>query len=221
MYGAIFDMDGVLIDSYQAHFRSWQKLGEAHGLAFTAEDFAATFGRTNRDIIPFVWGGRVPADAIDDWGEEKEVYYRDVIAADFPEMDGAEELIAALADAGFRLAIGSSGPPENLAVVMDCLPSARRFAATVSGMDVAHGKPHPEVFLKAAERLRLPPARCAVIEDAVHGVEAARRAGMAAIAITGTAPREALAERAHLVVDSLRRLAPDAIAALIDRNRRG
>jgi beta-phosphoglucomutase-like phosphatase (HAD superfamily) len=89
----------------------------------------------------------------------------------------------------------------------------------VTGSDVTHGKPNPEVFLKAAEKLDLEPSRCAVVEDAPAGVEAARRARMAAIALTGTAPREKLAERAHRVVDSLGQISADDIRGLIEQNR--
>jgi len=214
--GVIFDMDGVLVDSYRAHFESWRRLAGAHGLTdITEPQFAATFGRTSRAIIVDLWGDRFSDAEVAVMDAEKEACYRDVVRREFPEMDGAGELVAALHAAGFRLAIGSSGPPENVRVVLDCLPHAECISATVTGREVAHGKPDPEVFLIAARKLGVPPARCAVIEDAPAGVEAARRAGMGAVAITGTAPREKLAERAHLVVDSLRELSPRLIANLI------
>ena len=217
--GVIFDMDGVLVDSYRAHFRSWRRMARARGLDMTEGQFAATFGRTSREIIRQFWP-HVDEEDIPAWDAEKEAIYREVLQADFPEMDGAGELLAALAAAGMAMAIGSSGPPENVAVVMRCLRGAEHIAATVDGTQVARGKPHPEVFLKAAEKLGIEPRRCAVVEDAPAGVEAARRAGMAAIALTGTAPREKLAPRAHLVVDSLRELSAQGIADLIRDNAR-
>ena len=214
--GVIFDMDGVLVDSYRAHFASWRRMGAERGLELTEPEFAATFGRTTRDIIQAVWAGRFSDDEIPAWDARKEAHYREIIAADFPEMDGAGDLLAALRDAGAALAIGSSGPSENIAVVLNCLPHADSITATVTGAEVARGKPEPDVFLTAAAKMGISPARCAVVEDAPAGVEAARRAGMAAVAITGTAPRETLAERAHLVVDSLRELTPLILSALID-----
>jgi beta-phosphoglucomutase len=213
MLGAIFDMDGVLVDSYRAHFESWKRLAAAHGVQITEEQFASTFGQTNRQIIPRFWG--VSGQEADRWGDRKEQYYRELLQTDFPEMDGAGDLIAALAAAGFRLAVGSSGPPENVEVVMRCLPNARLFTATVSGAEVQHGKPDPEVFLLAARKLGVRPSCCAVIEDSLSGLDAARRAGMTAIAITGTTPREKLEAAADLVVDSLRRLSPGRIKSLI------
>ncbi len=217
-YGVIFDMDGVLVDSYQAHFESWRRMLKRQGLELTEREFAETFGQTSREIIRRFFGGAVSEEDIARWDDEKEVEYREIITADFPAMDGAPELIAALSEAGFLLAIGSSGPRENVQTVLDHLPNARLFAASVNGQEVTHGKPDPGVFLRAAEKLELPPARCVVIEDALAGLDAAQAAGMPAIALTGTAPREALAEKAELVVDSLREVAPTGVRRLIDRH---
>ena len=212
----IFDMDGVLVDSYQAHLASWGQLGREHGLTMTAEQFSATFGRTSRDIIRNLWGDSVAEADIPAWDDRKEAFYREIIRRDFPAMDGATELLRSLAAAGFAMAIGSSGPPENIEAVMECLPGAELISARVTGADVTRGKPDPQVFLIAAEKLGLAPADCAVIEDAPAGVQAARAAGMAAVAITGTADRNTLAARAHIVVDSLRELSPELIGQLID-----
>jgi len=212
----IFDMDGVLVDSYLAHFESWERLGLAHGLTMTAEQFSATFGRTSRDIIRNLWGNTVAEADIPAWDQQKEAFYREIIRRDFPAMDGATELLRALDAAGFALAVGSSGPPENVAAVIECLEGAELISARVTGMDVTRGKPDPQVFLIAAKKLGVAPSRCAVIEDAPAGVEAARRAGMAAVAITGTADRETLNENADLVVDSLRELSAEGLAELID-----
>ena len=213
----IFDMDGVLVDSYRAHLESWLALARECGFEFTERQFAATFGRTSRDIIAHFWGEGLSDERIAEMDGRKEALYRKSISADFPVMDGARELIRALHEGGFKLAVGSSGPPANVAVTIKGLALEDCFAATVSGMEVTAGKPDPQVFLKAAEKLGVAPERCAVIEDAPAGVEAARRAGMAAIAITGTAPREKLAERAHFVVESLRQLSVEIIARLIRR----
>lgn len=216
--GVIFDMDGVLVDSYQAHFESWRRMAHVIGLEMEPKQFAATFGRTSQDIIRQLWGKHLPPGtdiaALDDL---KEAAYRDILRERFPAMDGAGELLIALHKSGIRLAVGSSGPPENVELVIRQLHAEKLFHAAVDGKQVTHGKPHPEVFLKAAEQLGLPPARCAVVEDAPSGIEAARRAGMAAIALTGTAPPEILALRAHLVVDSLCDLSARKISTLIEQ----
>ncbi|MCK4602695.1 MAG: HAD family phosphatase [Phycisphaerae bacterium] len=214
----IFDMDGVLVDSYRAHFESWRRLAGKYGFEFTERQFAATFGKTSREIIRQFFSHAVDEADIGRWDEQKEQFYREILQADFPEMDGAGELIRALHKAGFALAIGSSGPPENVAVVAKCLPAGELISATVNAYDVTHGKPDPDVFLQAAGKLGVEPYSCAVIEDAPVGVEAAHRAGMAAVAITGTAPAEKL-DAADLVVDSLRQLSPKIISELIEKNR--
>jgi beta-phosphoglucomutase len=220
--GVIFDVDGVLVDSYRAHFESWRRMAHAVGLEMEEPQFAATFGRTSQDIIRQLWGKHLPPGtdiaALDDL---KEAAYRDILRQSFPAMDGAGELLAALHRSGFRLAVGSSGPPENVELVIQQLHAERLFQASVNGKQVSHGKPHPEVFLTAAEKLGLAPGQCAVVEDAPAGIEAARRAGMAAIALTGTAPPEILALRAHLVVDSLRDLSSRRIATLIEMVQAG
>ena len=215
----IFDMDGVLVDSYEAHFASWNRMLRTKGLEMSHDDFAATFGRTSREIIRQFWPDAAGDDAtVAAWDAEKEAAYRAILREHFPAMDGAAELIAALHEAGFALAIGSSGPPENVQVVLECLPHGELFDAKVTGRDVTHGKPHPEVFQKAAAKLGVEPARCAVVEDAPAGVEAALRAGMTPVALTGTAERAKLAEKAAIVVDSLRELSPELLREWIDRS---
>lgn len=206
-------MDGVLIDSYRAHFLSWRKMLRNHGLDITEEQFAATFGQTNPDIFarlyPFVKREQYPALA-----EEKEAAFREIISVDFPEMEGASELIASLHKAGAALAIGSSGPPENVEAVLKVFPGGMHFIATTNGKEIARGKPDPEVFLRAAHKLGLPPERCVVVEDAPAGVTAGKAAGCAVIALTGTTKREHLAG-ADLVVDSLCELTPEIVKNLL------
>ena len=185
--GVIFDMDGVLVDSYDAHFRSWRSAGVRVGLSMTEPAFRSTFGRTSRDIIENLWPGKFDTKAAAEFDAIKEADYREILKVKLPVMAGAEELLAELHAARFKLAIGSSGPRENIAVMVEGLNSGKFFDATVNGSEVKRGKPEPEVFLRAAEKLAIEPKRCAVIEDAVAGVDAARRAGMVAIGLLGTA----------------------------------
>lgn len=206
-------MDGVLIDSYRAHFLSWRKMLRNHGLDITEEQFAATFGRTNPDIFARLYPS-VKQEQYQALAEEKEAAFREIISVDFPEMEGASELIEALHEAGAALAVGSSGPPENLETVLKALPGGMHFTATTNGSDITRGKPDPEVFLTAARKLGLPPERCVVVEDAPAGVTAGKAAGCAVIALTGTTTRGRLAS-ADLVVDSLRELTPETAKNLL------
>jgi beta-phosphoglucomutase len=212
--GVIFDLDGVLVDSYQAHFKSWRLLYGELGFDYSETAFAADFGRTSRDILRRTLDGELSDERISALDGRKESLFRDILRQEFPAMDGAVELIDALSEDGFLLAVGSSGPPQNISLSLERLGRATKFAAVVTGMDVTRGKPDPQVFQIAAARLGVPPSSCAVVEDAVHGVEAARRAGMSSIALTGTTTREELCH-AELVVDSLRQLSPAAVRRLI------
>jgi beta-phosphoglucomutase len=210
----IFDLDGVLVDSYRAHFISWRQLYGELGVDYSEPAFAADFGRTSRDILRRTLGDELTDEQIHKLDSRKESLFREILRESFPAMDGAVELIDGLAADQFLLAVGSSGPPENIALALEKLGRAEQFAAVVTGLDVTRGKPDPQVFQLAAERLVVPASSCAVVEDAVHGIEAARRAGMKSIALTGTATRDHLAE-ADLIVESLRQLTPAKIRDLI------
>lgn len=197
----IFDMDGVLVDSYQPHLDSWRMLAEENALAITEAQFAETFGRTSRDIIGRLFGVADAARvaALDD---RKEALYRDIVRGKVPEMPGATALVASLHQRRIKLAIGSSGPRENILLVRDELGLAELTPTYVCGADVEHGKPAPDVFLLAAEKMGIAPANCAVIEDAPAGIAAANAAGMLSIGLTSTHEAAALGE-ADVVVDSL------------------
>lgn len=209
MPAVIFDIDGVLVDSYDAHLRSWQAVAGRHGHEMTETQFAATFGQTSRDIIRQLWSSESLTEqqvsAID---EQKEAAYRDIVAADFPAMPGAIALIDALHAAGFALAMGSSGPPENVQLAIEQLGRRALFGAAVSGADVTHGKPDPQVFQLAAERLGIPPKECLVIEDAAVGIAAANAAGMVSVALVSTGHTRDEYREADHVINELSELSP-------------
>jgi len=214
----IFDIDGVLIDSYRPHLESWDVIARELGQRVTREQFAAGFGRTSKDIIKLWWsdvlGEAMTDERVAELDERKEAAYREVVARTKPVMPGAVELIDALHAAGFRLAVGSSGPPANVDLSLKLLDREAKFSARVTGKDVTRGKPDPQVFLIAAERLGVEPARCAVIEDAPAGVAAANAAGMASIGLLGTTDAAGL-KAAKLVVKLLSNLAPSVIERLL------
>lgn len=213
MYGLIFDMDGVLVDSAQPHWRSWQRLAEEIGKPITEAQFHMTFGRQNDDIIPLIFGYD-DEESIRRLADRKEILYRELIRDRIPAVDGAAELVAACHQAGLKLAIGSSGPPENIDLVLTGMRIDRYIETRITSREVVRGKPDPQVFLLAAEGLGLAPDRCAVIEDAPAGVDAALAAGAAAVALVGTHPAQSL-RSAHRVIDSLRDLGPADIKSLI------
>jgi beta-phosphoglucomutase len=214
--GVIFDVDGVLIDSYEAHFQSWLALARETAAHFTRDAFTRTFGRTSREIIRECWPPEVVArHGVETLDARKEAIYRELTRNNVPIMPGAADLIDALASAGFRLALGSSGPPENVEMVLRTLKRKHLLAAVVTGKDVTRGKPDPQVFLIAAERLEIMATQCAVIEDAPAGIEAARAAGMPSIGLVSTGRTRDELRAADLVVHSLHELSPTVIQTLI------
>jgi len=205
--GVIFDMDGVLIDSFQAHFQSWQSLAAENNRQYTLAQFAAGFGRTSREVIAEQWTGeRLSEEQIRDLDDRKEALFREQIRREFPAMAGATDLIASLIHAGFRIAVGSSGPAANVRLAIERLAIETRLAAVVTGDDVKRGKPDPQVFLLAAERMQVPASRCVVVEDAPVGIEAATRGGMPSIGLASTGRTVEQLSSADLVVTSLREL---------------
>jgi beta-phosphoglucomutase len=218
-YAILFDVDGVLVDSYDAHFQSWQKLADQRGVRFSEADFARTFGQTSREILANDWPEELSNPQIAEMDDRKEQMYREIIRAQFKEIPGARDLAAALLDGGFALAVASSGPRGNIEAALDGLGHPEWFSAVASGQEVECGKPDPAVFLLAAQRLGADPGRCCVIEDAPAGVQAGKRAGCAVAALTGTAEGQALAGAgADLVVSSLTELTPAMLRQLIDAN---
>ena len=214
--GVIFDMDGVLVASGPPHCQSWRLLARRHGIDLSDEEFLKTFGMPSRDIVRTIWGAHVTDGDVRRIDEEKEAVYRELISGRVPLSDGAAGALTTLAEAGYVLAVGTSGPPENVELVLRETGLGPRFAAVVNGFDVEHGKPAPDIFLKAAERAGLRPADCVVIEDAPVGIQAGRAAGMKVVGYSGTHPQAPLEQAgASRVVAQLTEITPELIAELL------
>jgi len=197
----IWDLDGVIIDSADEHRRAWQRLAREEGIKFTDEDFWATFGKRNDDIIAILWGPLSP-EQVQLLRDRKEIYFRDLIRQTAAPLPGSMELMRSLHEAGYLQALASSAPIENIQLISEVLGLERYLTALVSGETVPHGKPAPDIFLKAAQKLHIEPSRSLVIEDAVAGVEAAHAAGMRCIAVAGNRDLPGL-RKAELMVKTL------------------
>ncbi|MDQ2717157.1 MAG: HAD family phosphatase [Chloroflexota bacterium] len=208
----IWDLDGVIIDSAEAHRQAWHRLAREEGVPFTDADFWATFGKRNNDIIPAFWG-LLAVERMQALADRKEAYYRDLIRETAAPLPGAIELMQGLHAAGFAQALASSAPSENIDLVSGVLELKRYLSVLVSGEEVAHGKPAPDLFLKAASELHVPPAHSLVIEDAVAGVQAAHAAGMRCIAVAGARDLPGL-RAAELMVTSLTEVDVERVRAL-------
>ena len=206
--GVIFDLDGVLVDTGPFHKQSWYDLAAKEGFDMSDELFYRTFGMQNYAIIPILAGRQVPAKEIERMSEWKEKRYRELIVSKLELMEGARMLLEDLKGNGFLLAIGSSAPRANLDVVLKCCNIRGYFDVCVTGEDVRSSKPAPDTFLKAAEKLKLLPQRCVVVEDSVPGVQAGKAAGMAVVAITTTRRRLDLKD-ADMIIDGFTELSAD------------
>jgi beta-phosphoglucomutase len=216
--GVIFDLDGVLVDTGWAHKQSWYDLAEKEGFSMTDEFFYSTFGMQNYQIIPMLLGRDASSGEVDRLSDWKELRYRGIIAEKLVASEGAKSLLIDLKSKDFLLAVGSSAPRANLELVLERTDLQDYFDTYVTGQDVSNGKPAPDTFLKAAEKLSLGANRCVVVEDAVQGVEAGKAAGMPVVAVTTTRKRADL-HRADIIVDSLAQLQAGQFIELL-RNRK-
>jgi beta-phosphoglucomutase len=214
--GVIFDMDGVLVDSAAPHHESWRRVAAQHGIGVSEADFKRCFGRPSRDIVRVIWGEETDDEAVARYDAEKEAAYRRLIRGRVPLMPGCRAVLERLSGAGISLAVGTSGPAENLELVLSEGGIGGFFAATVNGFDVRRGKPAPDCFLLAAERLGLPAEACVVIEDAPVGARAGVAAGAKVIALTGSHAAPALRDAgAALTVDHLDEVTVERVRSLV------
>ncbi|MCI9244446.1 MAG: HAD family phosphatase [Alistipes sp.] len=193
--GAVFDMDGTLVDNSAVHVRAFEIFCERYGVHDWQEKLAQAFGMGNDDIMRRI----MPEEIIRQKGlaalaDEKEAIYREIYAPTIRPVEGLADLLGRLRAVGVRLAVGSSGCRTNIDFVLEKCGIEGCFDVIVSGDRVAHCKPDPEIYLTAAAELGLNPVECVVFEDAKAGIESARRAGAGRIvALTTTLPREVLA----------------------------
>ncbi len=180
---AIFDHDGVLVDSLALHQQGWVEMGRREGLPVTAELIRETFGRTNIDIFRQLLGDGPTDDDLKRFEARKEACYRESARGQIVLMPGVRELLDGLTADGFRLAIGSSAVRANLDLTVEQCGLAGRFSAIASVEDIRRGKPDPEVFMVAAARAGVDPRGTVVFEDAPVGIQAAKAAGMLAVGV--------------------------------------
>ena len=199
-WGAIFDWDGVVVDSSAAHERSWEILSEELGHRLPPDHFKRGFGMKNEAIILGKLNWTVDRGEADRLGRRKEEIFRDLVRENgLDPLPGAREWIRTLNEEQVPCVVGSSTEKANLELAATAMGLEGAFSAFIASEDVSHGKPDPEVFLLCAQTLGLPPDRCVVFEDTTMGIEAARAAGTRVVAVAGTNPPEKLAAADRIV----------------------
>ena len=190
----IFDMDGTMVDSMPAHAKSWQKFKERHHLDLSVEEILKrTTGRNGIECVRELLGADIPEAKAKELIDRKEADYREIFAREFREIAGFAKFARQAQDRGLKLAVATAGDKNNLDFVLARLDLPRRPDAEVRGDQGLPGKPAPDIFVKAAKMVDAPSAHCIVFEDAPFGIEAARRAGMRAVAICSTHGADELA----------------------------
>jgi HAD superfamily hydrolase (TIGR01509 family) len=195
----IFDMDGVIVDSEPRHERAFQEIFQELGYADRhGMDFAAYYGRSDRAFWLDFIAKHSPPQSLDELLYLKQNRLIDILRREQPLFEGLPDLLAQLAPR-YPLAVASGSNHPVIDEVLAMKQLRRFFSVVVSVQDVERSKPAPDVFLRTAKLLAVPPAQCCVIEDSAAGVQSARSAGMEVIAITNTLPAERLAHASHIV----------------------
>lgn len=188
-WAAIFDWDGVILDSSRHHEESWERLARETGKPLPVGHFRRGFGRRNVEIMRDMLGWSRDGQEIERLSRRKEELYREVVEQwGIDPLPGVRVWLERLAEAGVPCGIGSSTEEKNVRLGLAKLGLGDFFRVAVTAEHVQRGKPAPDVFLEVSRRLGMEPARCVVFEDAPAGVEAGRAAGMKVVGVTTTHP---------------------------------
>ncbi len=204
LHAVLWDMDGVIVDTFDAHYRSWQQTFDELSQPFDLDTFRKTFGMNNRLILTTVFERDLSEKFIQRVSDRKETLFRAGIRGSAQLLPGVADWLKGFSALGIKQAVASSAPQENIDALLDELGVRTYFQAEAAGADLM-GKPDPAVFLLAAQLLNVEPAHCLVIEDSISGVEAARRGGMKCVAVQTTNPAAKL-RGASLVIKDLTEL---------------
>jgi len=212
-YAVLWDMDGVLVDTGDFHYQSWKETFDEIKVPFSREDFRKTFGMNNAGILEWVFGRKPEPEEVSRISDKKESLFRELVKGKAEPLPGVLTWLRQFQDWSIKQAITSSAPPENIEVLVAELKIGEFFDEIVSGFDLP-GKPNPDIFLKAAKKLQILPEKCIVVEDAIAGVEGAKKAGMKCIAVTTTNPASAL-EKADFIFDNLGEMSKEDFLSLL------
>ena len=213
-YGIIWDMDGVLTDSADAHYYSWKEvLFSEYKINFSRKDFDDTFGINDYSLIKKFVHPTPPDSEIWETALKKELLYRKEVGKNLHIYPGAVEILKACKSFGFKQALDSSAPQENIDIVLE-IGKLKPFFDQVVSTDELPAKNFPDAYLAASTALKLPPENCLVVEDSILGIEGVKKAGMKCIAIASTHPQERL-QRADLIVPAIDQLHIDTIQKLL------
>ena len=196
----IFDLDGTLVDNNAYHIEAWKAFYDKIGMPFSLEEYTQNInGRINRDIFNYVFNTTLTPEKIEEYSNEKEALYRELYAEHIKPINGLINFLKELEEAKIPKAIATSGLIPNINFMFEHVPIKNYFFSVIDAEQITHGKPHPEIFLKAAIAANAVPSNCVAFEDSVAGIQSAKAAGMKVIALTTTHTAEDLKE-ANLII---------------------
>jgi beta-phosphoglucomutase len=198
-FAFIFDMDGTLVDNMHVHTEAWGKLLKENNIPFNAHDFLVkTAGKTNREIIPTIFGD-ISEERITELAHRKESIYREMFLPHRKPIEGLVEFLNESKQLGIKTAVATASAKPNVEFILDGLDLRKFFNVVTTAEEVKNGKPHPDIFLKSAEKVGIVSENCLVFEDAIGGFEAAHRAGMLSIGIATVNSIELILEQKSVV----------------------
>jgi len=182
--GIIFDVDGVLVNSEPLHHRAWKQILVEFGIQLSDEQFHRLMGKTTHQILKMYFEQYGIQEDLEFWSFKKDEVYRSLVHKELKPLDGVVSLLEFLMSRKIRIGVASSAVRQNVEAALDCLGPQVSFDSILSVEDIIHPKPDPEIYLKAAQNLKLTPNDCGVIEDSIPGVQSAKEAGAFVIGIT-------------------------------------
>lgn len=183
-FSVIFDMDGVVADSIPYHAKAWTEFAASHGLKLTRQTILENFnGRVNKEILEYIFKKKLAGGDIKRYAWEKETLFRKIYGPKVRALKGLLKFLKKLKQARVKVALATAGPPENVNLILSRTKTKKYFKNVINSSNVKLGKPSPEIFLKAAKKLKINPKLCLVFEDAKLGIQAARSAKMRVIAV--------------------------------------
>ncbi len=214
---AIFDMDGVLVDSNPFHLQKWIELLDRHGIAYERDELPRLIlGKRNDTAFRHFFGPSLNKEDSRRLSEELEERFRSAFAPHAKPLPGLSALVTECHAAGIPMAVASSAMAKNVEFIVEKLGLGPYFRCLVSGDEVSRPKPDPEIYLTTTRKLGFEPAACVAFEDSFVGVESAKRAGMKCVAIASTFPLEELKPPADLAVPSFEGLTLARLRRLFD-----
>lgn len=217
---AIFDMDGVLVNSNPFHVEKWIEYLKEKGVSFVEEEVPRKIlGMHNDDAFRAYFGDSMSPEELREEGETLEARFREVFRPHAQPMPGVVALLSELRSASIPMAVASSGIRSNVEFIAEVLGIRPFFQFLITGDDVSAHKPDPEIYLAAAAKLGVAPSQCVAFEDSFPGVGAVKNAGMKCVAIASTFSAEDLQSKtgADLIVKGFDELSLDKLRALFAR----